>query len=168
MNATSLQNLHDIIVPEPVAWLPPAPGWYVLGIGLLLTFGWFSIQRYLMWQRNRYRREALAELKEIGKKLEDPSSYRQLLPQIPQLVKRTAIAGYTRDAVASLSGDEWLAFLDKTGSTHSFSGKSRCILIDCSYQTATHRAQFSNEQIAELQKAVFYWIKNHKTLSTDT
>ena len=27
-DAGSLQNLNDIVVPEPVAWWPPAPGWY--------------------------------------------------------------------------------------------------------------------------------------------
>jgi hypothetical protein len=34
-DAGSRQKLNDIVVPAPVPWWPPAPGWYVLlGISL--------------------------------------------------------------------------------------------------------------------------------------
>ena len=31
----SLDNLHDIIVPDGVGFFPPAPGWIVVGLLLL-------------------------------------------------------------------------------------------------------------------------------------
>jgi len=167
MESTSLQNLHDIISPQPVSWLPPAPGWYALGLSLFLLCSWFSVQKYLAWKRNKYRREALIELDEIGKQLAGNAKYQQLLPQLPQLVKRTAIAAYGRNLVASLTGNDWLAFLDKTGSTHLFTKGSGQLLNDCSYLPAAQLAQFSREQVAGLQKAVFYWIRKHKALTTD-
>lgn len=159
---TSLQNLHDIISPHPVAWLPPAPGWYAFGLSILLLFGWFSVLKYLAWRRNKYRREALIELDELGKELTDSTRYQHLLPQLPQLVKRTAIAAYGRSSVASLTGEDWLTFLDKTGSTHLFTKGNGRLLNDCSYQPAAQLAKFSREQVAGLQKAVSHWTRNHQ------
>lgn len=161
----SLQNLHDIISPQAVAWLPPAPGWYVLSLTLFLFCSWFSVQKYLLWKRNRYRREALIELATIQKQAAAGSVTQQLLPQLSELVKRTAIAAYGRHLVASLTGDEWLDFLDTTGSTHLFTQGDGQLLQGCSYQSATQLAKISDEQVAGLRGAVFYWIQKHQPLS---
>ena len=40
----SLQNLNDIVIPDPVAWWPPAPGWYVLAAILLIIFTLLAIR----------------------------------------------------------------------------------------------------------------------------
>lgn len=162
---TSLQNLYDIISPQPVAWLPPALGWYALGFSIFLLCSWLSVQKYLAWKRNQYRREALIELGELEKQLTESDRYQQVLPQLPELVKRTAVAAYGRSQVASLTGDDWLGFLDKTGSIHLFTKEIGRLLQDCSYQPPSQLAKFSNEQVAELQKAVSYWIRKHQTLS---
>lgn len=62
---TGLDKLHDILVPAPAPWWPPAPGWYWV-FGLAAVIGavllWRAVAR---WQRNRYRREALAQLAQI-------------------------------------------------------------------------------------------------------
>jgi hypothetical protein len=37
-SATNLDRLHDIVVPAPVPWWPPAPGWYVvLTVALIIA-----------------------------------------------------------------------------------------------------------------------------------
>ena len=41
----SLQNLNDIVVPGPVAWWPPAPGWYVLAAFALAGLAWLGWHR---------------------------------------------------------------------------------------------------------------------------
>lgn len=162
MNPTNLQNLHDIISPEPAAWLPPAPGWYALGFSIFLLCIWFSVQKYLLWKRNKYRREALTALGKIQKQLADSGQYRQILPQLPQLVKRTAIAAYGRGRVASLDGRDWLTFLNKTGSTDVFTEGNGKLLSDCSYQSPGKLASISREQINELYRAVYLWINKHQ------
>ncbi len=158
----SLENLHDIIAPLPVAWFPPAPGWYALGLSLLLLFSWFSAQRYLAWKRDTYRREALIELDKLEKGLADSAGYKQILVQLPQLVKRTAIAAYGRSRVASLDGVDWLTFLDKTGSTDVFTGGEGKLLSDCPYQSPAKLAAFSREQVTGLLRAVHLWINKHQ------
>ena len=61
-DAASLQNLHDIVLPEPPPLWPPAPGiWVLLVIGLAvvtaLVVWWWRVR-----SRNAYRRAGLALL----------------------------------------------------------------------------------------------------------
>ena len=158
MDPSSLKNLHDIVTPAPVSWLPPAPGCYALSLSVLLLLAWFSVNKYQAWQRDGYRREALAQLRRLEKGLADSTQYQQLLPQLPQLVKRTAIAAYGRVQVASLSGTDWLMFLDKTGTTELFTKGSGRLLLDCSYQPAAWFDTLSNEQLNGLYKVVYRWV----------
>lgn len=159
----SLQNLHDIVTPEPAPWLPPAPGWYAVGLIIFMLLGWIAVKKYLLWKRNKYRREALVELNELARQLADRAAYGQVLPLLPQLVKRTAIVAYGRSLVASLSGDNWLEFLNETGRTQLFTKGSGQLLNDCSYLPDVQLAELSHEQVTGLQKAVLHWTCKHKT-----
>ncbi|MCD6533376.1 MAG: DUF4381 domain-containing protein [Deltaproteobacteria bacterium] len=162
MDTTSLQNLHDIVTPAPASWLPPAPGCYASSLSVLLLLAWFLVKRFRAWQRDGYRREALAQLRRFEKELADATQYQQLLPRLPELVKRTAIAAYGRVQVASLNGTDWLIFLDKTGSTELFTKGSGQLLLDCSYQPDTWFATLSNEQVRGLFKTVCRWVGTHR------
>ena len=68
-DAGSLQNLNDIVVPGPVDWWPPAPGWYVLGAIALIVFVVLAVRQWRRWQGNRYRRQAMLELSAIREKV---------------------------------------------------------------------------------------------------
>jgi len=113
LSLSQLLNLmHGLVMPEPVAWLPQTAGWWIV-IGWLsavvLLSGWKVTRRRL---RNRYRRDALAELKAI-----DTSS--GLAPaesaqRIAALLKRTALVAYPRQEVASLFGKDWAQFLSES------------------------------------------------------
>src|SRR5271167_5027887 len=98
----ALNNLHDFYQPAPPAWTPQTIGWYVLFAIIGLAFVWMTIHWIRKWFANRYRREALREL--------------ALLPaeQFSTLLKRTALAAWPREKVASLNGEAWLNFLNET------------------------------------------------------
>jgi predicted negative regulator of RcsB-dependent stress response len=109
-----LDRMHELVMPEPVAWLPQTPGWWiVLGwmLAVLLLLAWQFARRR---RRNRYRRDALAELKTIAAASElGPAESAQ---HIAALLKRTALAVYPRDEVAALYGADWAQFLrDSSG-----------------------------------------------------
>jgi hypothetical protein len=162
----SLSNLHDIIVPDPVALWPPAPGWYVLAWLLLIAlscWAWWRLQR---WRQNRYRRMALAELDHLEAAVQDPSRRVSALGELPALVKRVALAAWPRERVASLSGSALLAFLDHTGRMQTFqlgAGKDLAVLA---YDTQTVAA-LDHEHIAPLFSAVREWIKQHQAPSPE-
>lgn len=61
----SLDNLHNIIVPDAIGFFPPAPGWYIVLLLLVTLLFQFGVQYYQAYQKARYRRDALAQLKAL-------------------------------------------------------------------------------------------------------
>ena len=164
-NSISLQNLHDIVVPAPVSWLPPAPGWYALGLTLLLLVLWGAFVWYRRWKRNAYRREALAELERIENAFAGDGAAHLLLPRLPELLKRTAIAAYGRGKVASLCGEPWLDFLDYSSGKPLFSGENGRLLLTCSYGSTTLFDNVNRLQVRNLCRAVRTWLAGHRVFA---
>ena len=119
MTPPDLSRLRDIHLPAAVSWWPPATGWWILAAALLFgaLFAAIFIRRR---HANRWRRAALDELK----RLRDASQTQDLptlLGALSVLLRRVAIGRFPRDEVASLYGDQWLAFLDRTlGQANAF------------------------------------------------
>ena len=107
-----LALMHDLVMPEPVPWLPQTPGWWItLGwlLAVLLLAVWQVIKRR---RRNRYRRDALAELDAIAAQRDiEPAESAQ---RIAAILKRTALVAYPRQDVAGLYGTKWARFLTET------------------------------------------------------
>jgi hypothetical protein len=107
-----LDLMHGLVMPDPVPLLPVTPGWLILS-GWLLAVSILAA-RYLSGLRrvNRYRREALAVLKTIDG--ESDLSPAESAQRIAALLKRTALAAYPRQQVASLTGTDWAQFLKES------------------------------------------------------
>ena len=158
----SLKNLYDIISPEPVGLLTPAPGWYVLGLIILYFVVMICLRRFRIWQKNKYRRQALVELNRLADLAQDQKQREVALRALPVLAKRTALVAFDRDDVASLSGHAWLEFLDKTGATNSFTIGIGRLLPNLAYRSSAAIETISANQIEELVASIREWIKNHK------
>jgi hypothetical protein len=123
-----LSQLRDIHLPAPVSWWPPAPGWWVLLL-LALIFAGLVYLFYLRHRRNRWRQIALAELVRLRGETPD-----RLLPVLSVLLRRVAISRFPRHDVASLTGDAWLAFLDRAlGDGAAFQSGAGRILLNGPY-----------------------------------
>jgi predicted negative regulator of RcsB-dependent stress response len=133
LSLSQLLNLmHGLVMPEPVAWLPPTAGWWiVLGwlIAVVLLTGWQVIRRR---RRNRYRRDALAELKAIDTSAElAPTESAQ---RIAALLKRTALVAYPRQEVAPLFGKDWARFLSESANNDKQIADAADVLASASYR----------------------------------
>ena len=153
MNADlgSLENLHDLVMPVPVPWWPPTPGWIIVSAALIMVLGWWLIRVIRHWQSNSYRREALVLLG----KMDDAQT------ELPTLIKRVALSAYPRERVASLTGEEWLAFLDQTGHTDAFTTGPGRWLGRLAYEPKL-AASLSTTELNGLRTAVRAWILRHQ------
>ncbi|MCI3208583.1 DUF4381 domain-containing protein [Pandoraea capi] len=139
----TLRSLADIAVPTPPSWTPQTIGWPILAaliaIGLI-GFGWRAWRRY---RANRYRREALAQLREWAAVLRVPGARdtdrAHALRQIAELLKRVALSAWPRHRVASLSGDDWAVLLreslDGTGAQAEALDALSALVAHAEYQS---------------------------------
>ena len=106
----SLDNLRDIVVPEPPPSWPPAPEVWLLTVVVIAAVAVFVYQRRRQRQANAYRRAGLSLLHEAG-----------TVHEISVILKRVALAAFPREQVASLYGDAWGAFLSQSCGRRDFS-----------------------------------------------
>jgi hypothetical protein len=166
VNDSGLQNLHEIFMPDPVSWMPHTLGWYVVFGLILLVAGWWVYGRLRRFRKNRYRRLALAELAVIQEELQQPERRAKTLAEIPTLLKRTALSAFPRSDVASLTGEKWLAFLDKTMGGKDFTEGEGQLLPDLAYAPVQRAAQLTDEQIDNIFHLIRRWIKGHVAFHT--
>ena len=141
-----LNKLYDFYQPPPPAWTPQTAGWYVVfsAIGLLIL--WLSARTIRRWIANRYRRAALRELATV------PTQ------QYSALLKRTALAAWPRDKVASLNGPAWLKFLDETSGESQFQRSPGNQIEEIGLRPVTLSAD--TEQA--LRTLAAKWIRRHR------
>ncbi len=143
-DATSLDRLHDIVEPTSVSWWPPAPGWYIVFAVFLIMFVWFSIRWWKWWKANAYRREALRKLDS----LQDSAA-------IAELLRRTALATYSRSEIATRSGVEWVQWLSEKSQNAMPSHVSEIL------QSEIYRPE-NCSHLSELKDYVADWITHHE------
>ena len=115
-----LHELRDVHLPDPISWWPPAVGWWMILLGSVLVVGlilWARSHR----QRTRPRRVALAQLEQVKQQYAVQADDQWAITEVSHLLRRYALAVFSRSEVAGLSGQSWLKFLDTTGSTNQFS-----------------------------------------------
>ena len=152
----SLQNLHDIVAPAPVAWWPPAPGWYVvlaIAASAMLVLLW---KAWRHWRRNRYRGEALRELARIRQAGQGGE-----LRVMPVLLKRAALSAWPREKVAGLVGRDWYLFLDESGDTDRFCSGVGDLLDRLAYASGSEIV-LSEQDSAVVLDAAERWLKRHR------
>jgi len=158
----SLQNLNDIVLPATVSWWPPATGWYFLAAVLLVALAWLIQRSLRQWVHNRYRRAALRELQLLAEGMQSAGDRDASLRQLPILLKRTALAAYSREQVASLSGKSWHEFLNSKVDTPLFA-KSTTETLDCISYSASDLSVLDPQATVALLNASQHWLQHHRT-----
>ncbi|MGK0271279.1 MAG: hypothetical protein ACI88H_001937 [Cocleimonas sp.] len=129
-----LPQLKDIHLPDtPDIW-PLALGWWLL---LLLTLGlvvWIFLKAKKQLNIKKHKRMLFDELAQLEKKLKD-SPNKNHVAEANILLRRLALVYYPTKKVASLTGSDWLTFLDETGNTRNFTRGAGRILIDAPYRS---------------------------------
>ena len=154
-----IHGIDEIILPETVSWWPTAPGWKALAIIIVILLLFICVRWMKHWWRNRYRREALRQLMQVqrhaGKQLQE------VVAVLPYYLKVTALQAYPRQDVASLSGENWLAFLDKQYSGTAFSEGIGRKLLAVAYlpQDQWGLSEKDSEALIRMSRL---WISKHR------
>ena len=154
--ANPLDQLRDIHLPDPVSYWPLAPGWWIVATLAIAIIAATAVLSYRRYRRNAYRREAVNMLTAINP-LRIDGDQTEYLQQLNHLLKKTALTIDKRDIISSLSGQDWLQFLDRSAKTSAFTEGAGRILADGPYQ-----ASVKEEDLSALHQLAEQWIREHE------
>lgn len=124
-------QLRDIHLPDAIGWWPPAIGWWLLMVFIPL-FCWF-----VFWLYKRItRKTAVKTAKKLLHSLKQDNDLeaKDKLIELSKLVRRVAISQAPRTEAASLTGQQWLNYLDQSVKGMPFTEGEGKILADVHYQ----------------------------------
>lgn len=144
--------LRDLHLPDSVGWWPLAPGWWLLIALLVAGFAWL-LSRYIAYRaHSAARRHALRALDACTRAYVEHGDAVRLGAELSELVRRTMLAYAPRADVAGLTGEEWLAWLDRDlDRSHFLNGDGRP-LIEWPYRSAEF--EVSRSDVAAFVDAV--------------
>ena len=106
-----LAQLQDIHSAGQPGWWPPAPGWWVLAIILLLVLA-FVLRKLTGWLSVRHRRKAwLRALEDLNREYDPAQHPHEYLAGLNRLFRAVAVKAFPGTACARLQGEEWVAFI---------------------------------------------------------
>lgn len=132
MQATELP-LRDIHLPPAISWWPPAIGWCILALLIPLSL-YLGYRLYKHMTRKTALKSAKKQLALL--KQNEQLSKREKLVALSSLIRRTAISLYPRTDVASLTGEDWLNFLDNSIANRGFNSDTGWLLTHAIYSPA--------------------------------
>jgi hypothetical protein len=144
--------LRDIHLPEAIGWWPPAIGWWLLAvlIPLLIAFLYWLYKRLTSRTAIKAAKNNLAAIKQ------NPAlNNNQKLRELSMLIRRVTISVNPRTEAASLTGRQWLAFLDNSLTGAPFSEGCGQLLAEAPYRNTTP----SELEISQLISLCEDWLK---------
>ncbi len=128
------QNLRGLQTPNESLWWPPAVGWWIIAVLLVLLIG------TLVYKLLRNRSSSKRQLPTIASELEncfvqwqadqDTVNY---IHSVSALLKQSAIRYADRKTVARLHGHKWIEWMERETDT-TFSKGTRTLLSHGAYK----------------------------------
>ena len=129
MESDPLQQLRDVHLPADPSWWPPAVGWWLLTVLLILLAGWLLERAWQAWRKRAPLRQARLLLNELfNAHAEGQITATEFLHQSNELLKRVLVRAYGRARYAPMAGQTWLQALDELSGTDHFSNGSGSVL----------------------------------------
>jgi len=154
MNQTDFSTLplRDIHLPSAIAWWPPAYGWWLL-LALLAAA---LLAAFIVYRRRFRERAAIRGLKSVAQSLANGAAPVVCVQRISMILRRFAMSVSPSAAVAGLTGEEWLGFLDGRWGRDEFSAGIGRVLIYGPYAPAD---RVSAEDISALNTLCLDWVR---------
>ena len=147
-------GLKELALPDPVSYWPQTPGWY--GLGMIVLLG-LSYAAYRFWRRrraNQYRRDGIEALDRM---LNDAAGVNQL----PFLLRKAALTAYPRAEVSPLRGRDWVEWLNGSAGRVIFHIEDADLLDELAYAPSAP-ADAEPERVRHLIEAGRLWMRSHR------
>jgi hypothetical protein len=155
-----ISGLEPLIAPEEISAWPPAPGWYLVILLLMLILTYLLIRYIRKRNRNHYRILALKQVADIREEA-GHTPKQEDIQALNQLLKLTALSAFPRADVAALSGRDWQEFLDATCADARLEVNQWNLLVfDILKNPDT--VQISRQEWEILLSFAVGWIRKHK------
>jgi uncharacterized protein DUF4381 len=130
-----LSRLRDVHPPAEPAWWPPAPGWWLALLAVLVLA--VIATRYAMprIRRWRTRRRLLKQLDAIVLRHRAGAAPTAVAADVSQLLRIAALERFPDRRAASLHGRDWIAFLEACESAPGRFDSVRDALTAMPYRT---------------------------------
>ncbi|MFA0084624.1 DUF4381 domain-containing protein [Vibrio sp. 10N.261.51.F12] len=144
--------------PETLSIFPLAPGWTFVTVCALLYMALRLYKAYVRYKENRYRRQALAFLKQNLAHTNDPEGLFRLIKHVSTIID---------GATAPLQGQALLQWLD------DYSPSPHALFNDAmghQWQRSLFNPIYvlTEEQSQELYRRTEYWLRNHPTAKANS
>ena len=154
MNPDLLSQLRDIHAAPPEPWWPPAPGWWILGLLLLVLLVWLGRRVKARYKILRRRKQMLAWIDHLNTSVDpvrDPQTYLSTLNRIMKLV---ALRAFPDQPCAAMAGQDWADFLTEKLKTSKLSDSIH-VMASGPYDP---QPQFDPQVMSDLTRN---WIRQH-------
>jgi len=126
-----LSELADIQLPHAVGIWPPAPGWWLLTVLMIIAL--YFLQRLFrsLWKTRCYRKALLTELQQVKRQWHKQDNVILTAAKLSALLRRYFMDQDKRQTVASLSQNNWFNYLHKK---LQFGSNYKELLLELPYQ----------------------------------
>lgn len=115
-----LAQLADIHLPAEVSFWPPALGWWILALLLLIAGSFATRKLHEKAERRKACQYALAELESCLERLNESTGRKKLIRYVNDVntvLRRVALVKFPESNPGSLVGETWIAFIRRTGNS---------------------------------------------------
>ena len=148
------QQLRDVHLPEPISWWPLAFGWWVLIVLAVLAIAGLVFLIIRNKRQNRYRKDALAELRECYAHWQTEQKNDAYLQSVNAVLKRSVQHIDGASYLLRLSGDDWVNALDQYVKQPLSAQTKDALSVKC-YQAN------ADIDVADVQANITKWLKSH-------
>jgi len=154
------QQLRDVHLPEPISWWPLAYGWWLLMVLCLLAIAASVVLLIKTKRRNRYRKDALLELKKCYSLWQKNQNTVLYLQSVNAVLKRSIQHSDGASYMLRLSGADWVTGLNKLVVKPLSEHTQEALSVHC-YQESPET------DVDDVQANALEWVKSHKASLLD-
>jgi hypothetical protein len=151
---TATLDLRDIHAAAQPAFWPPAPGWWVLAVLLIALLVLSTVWGFRRYRLYRLKLQIMDEIGDLSDCCTDNTE--EFTARLSMLLRRIALRRHSRERVASLTGSDWLRFLDETGGNGDFEHGIGQVL-----EVGPYRPQTREQPREELLALARRWAKQN-------